>query len=238
MRSSFFGLLVLASPAVAASDPVPPVAPQTVLEPVAAEKITYYDAASNTMKQVYWASIPEAQKRNLMPSAEAYMQLAQVDASGRVSILPLSASVAKGRYQLTFRWQQYRADYCQAANPNAGRIRTGVALEIVADIVTKKSGLNIVNLGPLSVSAEKGEVAGSILIRQIGLGNSSPTLGTYLSNFQLTREGVIKALEAIAVTKAVLENEKTILTPHYLSITESAPGACTAVTPANVKPVI
>lgn len=102
----------------------------------------------------------------------------------------------------------------------------------MAEIRTKKGGLKIANLGALTAAAERNQVSGSILIRQIGLGNSSPTLGTYMSNFTLNREGVTKALEAIAVTKAVLENMDNKITPHYLALTEATPGACSAAAPA------
>ncbi len=231
-------LVMSASAGMAApADPaaVPVVAPQVVLEPVEAQKVSVFDIATGEMKEVYWASLPEAQKKSLLNSAEAFVQLAQVDTTGKISLLPLSASSSKGRYQLMFRWQQYRTEACKAAQSAAGRMRIGVGLEIIADITNKKNGVNLVNLGPLSISADKGDVQGSITIRQIGLGSSSPTLGTYLTRFDLTRDGVIKALEAVAVTKAVLENDKTVLTPHYLSITESSPGSCTSNLPVNVK---
>ena len=42
----------------------------------------------------------------------------------------------------------------------------------------------------------------------------------------------------LAVTKAVLENEKNVLTPHDLSTTEATPGSCSAVRPAAARPVI
>ena len=235
------GLLMMAAPAigaVTADAVVPAVSPQVPLEPVPAEKIKYINPANGRMTETYWAALGEAQKRALMPSAEAFVQISQADSTGSFSLLPIGAAVKKGDYKMLFRWQQYRADYCLAANPAAGRIRTGVGLEIEAQIKTLKAGLNIANLGALTAAAERDQVSGTILIRQIGLGNTSPTLGTYLSNFALTREGVTKALEAIAVTKAVLENEKNVLTPHYLSTTEATPGSCSAVRPAAARPVI
>ena len=242
MKSSIkIGVLALClagqfGPVAAQTAVVPAISPQVLLDPVPARKITYYDPVSGVEKEALWAAIPEAQKRLLMPSAESFAQISQADTTGNFTILPLNASFKKGNYKLLFRWQQFRADYCQPLNPNAGRIRTGVALEIEAQIQTLKGGINIANLGALTAAAERGQVRGSILIRQIGLGSTSPTLATYLSNFSLTQEGVTKALEAIAVTKAVLENEKTLLTPHYLSTTETSPGACDRVLPAEARP--
>ena len=49
---------------------------------------------------------------------------------------PIGASVKKGDYKMLFRWQQYRADYCLAGNPAAGRIRTGVGLRLGANVGT------------------------------------------------------------------------------------------------------
>jgi hypothetical protein len=207
---------------------------QIPVDPLPASTIKWVDASGEHEK--YWAAIPEAQKRLLMPSAEAFVRISQEETNGSFTVLPLTASFKKGKYQLLFRWQQFRAEYCQADNPGAGRVRTGVALEIVADIRSKKSGLSLANFGSLTSAADRNQVEGGITIRQIGLGSSSPTLGTYLANFALTQEGVTKALEAIAVTKAVLENDKTVLTPHYLSFTETSPGSCSQALPASAKP--
>lgn len=225
-----------ANAAVPSDTVVPQIDPQTPLEPVAAENIRYVDSAGHIQTKP-WAALAEPLKRSLLPNAEAFIQVRQSDTSGHFAIVPIAASYNKGTYQLLFRWQQFRADYCNPQNPAAGRIRTGVALEIVAEIRTKKAGLNIANLGALTAAAEREKVSGSILIRQIGLGNSSPTLGTYMSNFALTREGVTKALEAIAVTKAVLENMDNKITPHYLATTESTPGSCAAAAPVKLVPL-
>jgi hypothetical protein len=215
---------------------VPNVAPQTPLEPVAAANISYVDSNGQTQTKP-WAALAEPLKRSLLPNAEAFVQIQQEDTSGNFSIVPIGGSYNKGTYRMLFRWQQFRTDYCNPAKPAAGTIRTGVALEIVAEIKTKKAGLNIANLGALTAAAEREKVSGNILIRQIGLGNSSPTLGTYMSNFALTREGVTKALEAIAVTKAVLENMDNKITPYYLSTTESSPGSCASAAPVKLIPL-
>ena len=223
--------------AAAADQTLPAVQPQVPLDPVPADRIKYVNPETGEKIEAYWAAMSEPLKRALLPSAEAFVQISQDNGSGGFSILPLGASVKKGSYKLLFRWQQYRADYCDAANPGAGRIRTGVALEVEAQIRTGKSGLNSANRGALTAAAEREQASGNILIRQIGLGSTSPTLSTYLSNFALTREGVTKALEAIAVTKAVLENEKNKITPHYLSLTETTAGSCSSAKPAEARPI-
>lgn len=237
----FFALAMgsyLPANAVVQSDKsAPVVSPQQPLDPVQAEKIRHFDQTTSQMVEVYWASLDEKTKRSLLPNDEAFVQIRQKDASAGLTLLPLSTSYKKGSYELRFRWQRFRADVCSAANPNAGRIRTGIGLEVVAQINSRKNGLNLTNLGALTAAAEREQIGGSIEIRQIGLGSSSPTLATYMSSFTLNREGVTKALEAIAVAKAVLENLENKVTPHYLSITESTPGACSVVSPQSLRPL-
>jgi hypothetical protein len=231
--------LLLSAPAlarVASDSAVPAVSPQVPLDPIQADKIRYFDPATGQMIEQYWAALDEKTKRELMPNDEAFVQIKQKDAGGSLSILPLSVSYKKGNYNLLFRWQKYRADVCVASQPNAGRIRTGIGLEIVAEITSKKNGLNLTNLGALTAAAEREHISGSIAIKQIGLGSSSPTLATYMTNFSLNREGVTKALEAIAVAKAVLENLSNKVTPHYLAITEASPGSCTSNVPVKLSP--
>ncbi|MGQ0661572.1 hypothetical protein [Sphingosinicella sp.] len=202
--------------------------------PVPAEKVVYFNPAGERV-EAYWGAIPRAERGALLNSAEAFVQILQVDGGGNVSILPVTASVRRGNYRMLFRWQQYRSDSCRPNNPAAGQVRTGVALEIQADIQTSRDGVNIASFLGLSAGVDRERVSGQLRIRQIGLGNSSPTLGTYLTNFAMTREGLTKALEAIAVTKAVLENPNTVLTPHYLSVYEQSPGSCDPVLPTDVQ---
>jgi hypothetical protein len=226
---------VQASAAYAQTPTTPPVLTERIFaDPVPADKVVYFNASGERV-EAYWGAIPGADRPALLNSAEAFVQILQLDRTGNLSIVPITATVARGTYRMLFRWQQYRSDYCQANNPSAGRVRTGVALEIQADIQTSHDGVNIASFLGLSAGVDRNRVSGQLRIRQIGLGSSSPTLGTYLTNFSMTREGLTKALEAIAVTKAVLENPRTVLTPHYLSVTESSPGSCDQVLPINVQ---
>lgn len=215
-------------PASAQPIPIEPGSWQREQEPFPATDIKYFDTSAGQISTVNWASLDEVEKKRLMPSGDAYIEVSKIDSSGKFSILPFSSSFEKGNYSLVFRWQKYRNDFCDYNDRSAGRVLVGVALEISANIISRKSGLKLSDFGALSAAADKGWVQGSIRIRQIGLGSTSPTLGSYLTNFELSEAGVTKALEAIAVTKAVLENDKNYLTPHLLAYQENREGSCRA----------
>jgi hypothetical protein len=130
---------------------------------------------------------------------------------------------------------KYRVEYCNPKNQLAGHLRVGVALEVTIDASTRKANLNVAGLGPFQAAAGQDRFRGSLTVSTIGLGTNSAALGGFLGNTAISEHAAAEADKAIAVVKAVIENNDTKLTPHKLAVVERTPGACTGDLPAPVS---
>jgi len=63
------------------------------MDPVPASKVTIYDSTSNSEKEIFWESIPDAEsKRPLLPLQSAQISISKSDVSGKISYLVSSVS--------------------------------------------------------------------------------------------------------------------------------------------------
>lgn len=232
-------LISLMVPLAAAGAPPPPGTPPSVLvrskevllTPFPVAKVIYFDNAG-TEHDVPWATLTGAVQRSQLPNESLFVEIRRVTQDGSISILPVQVTASKGEYEFVYRWMKYRTQYCSATDQSAGFMRVGVGLDVVIRVSTRKSNLNVSGLGPVTAAARDSKFTGSLNVDTIGLGTNSAALAGFLGNSGISEESANDAGKAIAVVKAVIENNETILTPHTLSVIERTPGACTGVAPA------
>jgi hypothetical protein len=203
----------------------PPVGPEGLLDGTEAEKTTIIE--NGVKKDVFWSTLSESQRRALYSSQSVVIAVSRIESNGSLVPLPGAVSVGKGNYDLLYRYQLYRQTPCRTDNSAAGSVRVGVGLTIRARFQSKSGSLNLSTLVPLAASASAKKANGRIQIDAIGIGGGSPTLASYLGGgTEINIDSVTKALESLAVVKAVIENPSNITTPSYLQLLETTPGSC------------
>lgn len=211
-----------------------PVGPEGLLDGTEADKTTIIE--NGATKEVFWRALTEAQRRSLYGNQSVVIAVSKVETNGSLTVLPGSVSIGKGTYDLLYRYQLFRQVPCVPDRPEAGSVRIGVGLTIKARISSKKGSLSLANLGPLAMAASHQDAAGRIEISSVGIGGQSATLASYLgSNADISIESVTKAMEALAVVKAVLENKDVQTTASYLQLLEGTPGSCRATPNVPLK---
>lgn len=222
-------------------DPAPgetfnPLGQPVLIEPKRAT--TTQVIVNNQPVQKYWASMtPEEIKREL-DLTETVIQVQKTGTSGSVTPAFGSVTLSKGTYRISFSYMQYKNEAC-GAGANSGFVRAGVGLVATAIIDNKQNKLTISGLLPLVAAAENSKVSGSLTIRTMGITSKSSILAGYVGqNLQLTTESVVKAMESMAVVKAVLESQDANLSPNYLAVSSSSDGKpqCLNVVNGDSKP--
>jgi hypothetical protein len=205
---------------------------EVLLSPFPVTNVKYVDQ-QGTARDVAWSTLSGTAQRELLPNEDTFVEIRRITSIGSLTILPAKVTAERGSYQFVYRWMKYRVQFCNPANEAAGHIRIGVGLDIVVDATTRRANLNVAGLGPLTLSASDDRFRGSMGVSTIGLGTNSAALSGFLGNSAISEHASTEADKAIAVVRAVLENNDTRLTPHQLAVVERTPGACTGeVAPA------
>jgi hypothetical protein len=178
---------------------------------------TYSEAGA---KRTFWETLDtEAERRALYNGADTAYGVWRLTEDGRVQALGSTAQVDRGRYRLRYRFQIYRETHCNPIAPASGTIRTGVALQVLADIDTTARNLDVSSLSPIAAAVRDNRVSGTISVSVIGIGATDGFLSSYLTNgTELTIQSVARAMEALAVMQALLNDETVNTVPSYLQI--------------------
>ena len=203
-----------------------------LIEPFRANQLTIIENGAPVSK--YWASLTEEQRKTQMDQTDTVIQIEQRDTSGGITLPAGSVSVNKGLYRVSFTFMRFVNEPCIPSDPSAGYVRTGVGLEASLNIRSNKKNLNVSGLIPLVGAAADNKISGNMQIRTVGITSTSQVLSGYLgNNLQLSPESLGKAMESLAVVRAVLEDDKTTTSPNHMAVTESGPGSCSGKIPAT-----
>lgn len=179
----------------------------------------------------YWASMTQDEIRSELDLTETVIQVERIGRSGSITPAIGSISVSKGSYRVSFLYMQYKNESCGTD----GTVRVGVGMVVSAVINTSERKLTLSSLLPLVAAAEDNKVSGSLTVRTIGITSTSSVLSGYVGqNLQLTTESLIKAMESLAVVRAVLESSDARLSPNFMAINGGAGAAsCLAIASPN-----
>jgi hypothetical protein len=233
-RKNLIGVVVISAipfAAVAAGTGVDPsilVRSQEVLiSPFPVAEATFRDPLNGQPVTAAWATLTGQRQRELLPNEKLAVQVSRINQTGGFSILPAQVTAERGNYEFNYRWIKYQVVLCNPQVPAAGHMWVGVGLDITVRATTRRTGLNVSGLGPFSAAAADDRLRGSLSVQSIGLGTNSAALIGFLKNTEISAQSAQDADKAVAVVKAVIENNDTKLTPHTLAVVERTPGACT-----------
>ena len=199
-----------------------PLGQPVLIEPSKATTTEIIEAGKPVQK--YWDELTQEQRKEQLALTETVIQVERTSQSGSVTPAFGSIAVSKGTYRVSFLYMQYKNEAC-GTGATAGYVRTGVGLHVTALIESDQKNLNISGLLPIVAAAEAKKVKGSLVVRTMGITNSSAVLSGYTGkNLNLSTESLIQAMESLAVVRAVIESTDAKLTPNYLAVSGSATG--------------
>src|SRR3546814_15898445 len=102
----------------------------------------------------------------------------------------------------------------------AGRAKVGVGLRVIANIHTKKAGLNLNGLFPIGFNASTDALSGDLEVKTIGL-NSDQISKLITTPSELNQTSITKALEAMGAVRVLVDAETTESVPHILAVSRN-----------------
>ncbi|WP_421551808.1 hypothetical protein [Pseudomonas yamanorum] len=169
-----------------------------------------------------WSELSNEKIGALLPNQFSSMTIAKVDASGRLSYLVANTTADTGRYRVYLDYFKYRVERVvnEETKVVVGYGRVGVGMRLTAEIITKKTNVDLNSLLALGVAAKQGNVTGSITVDIIGI--DPREISNIISGSSTIDETSIqKSLEALAVIRSRLSDVNTRLTPQIVSIKDN-----------------
>ena len=192
------------------------------IDPVPQSKVMVYDAQSGVEKEVYWEALSVESKRTLLPIQSAHVTVTNSDLSGKISYLTSSVSGEAGSYKVVMDYMKYRVvDVKDAKGNYIGSGHVGVGLRINAELVTKKSNLNLSGITAIGTEESKGNLTGGISVDIIGIDSRDVTNLIPLTA-TIDQSSIQAALQALASIKTKLWDSTTI-TPHLVATRQEQP---------------
>jgi hypothetical protein len=192
------------------------------IEPVHKYSVKIYDPEQDTLKVVYWDSLPDSSKVHLLPVQSAQVSVAKTNLDGELSYLSSAISQEKGSYTVIMDYMKYRVEhiYNSAGETDSivGNAKIGIGLRIRAQVNTSRSNLNLGSLLGLGIEAKRENLSGSISVDVIGIDSKDVTHLIPLTS-EIDQTSIQSALQALASIKTKIYDDETRLTPHIVAVT-------------------
>ncbi len=192
------------------------------IEPVHKYSVKIYDQKQDTLKVVYWDSLPDSKKVHLLPVQSAQVSVAKTNQHGELSYLSSAISQEKGSYTVIMDYMKYRVEqiYNRVDKPDSivGNAKIGIGLRIRAKVNTSRSNLNLGSLLGIGLEAKRENLSGSISVDVIGIDSKDVTHLIPLTS-EIDQTSIQSALQALASIKTKIYDDETRLTPHIVAVT-------------------
>lgn len=175
-----------------------------------------------------WSELTTQQIRDELTLNQAQTYVHKVDRSGGLTFLGDGITGSRGRYIVDQTYFSYTNIDCVADDDSAGLKRVGVGVRVRADIRTNSAKINLSGLLPVAIAAQQNLVTGRISAETWGVSSSNRTINSLrsVSGLALDVGAVQKAITAMTVVEALIEDPNSQLSPHSFAIVESEPGSC------------
>lgn len=174
-----------------------------------------------------WGNLTQSEIRGALNIQDERVSIEQYDTSGKLTSLPVGASLAKGSYRVTYYYYRYQNVPCKAGDPASGGVAIGSGIRVTAEVSTLKSGVSLTGLLPLSVEAATNRVKGNLRIEAIGLASGTASISNYFSgNVSVSADGIQRAVESLGVVKAVAETPNVTISPNFLFVESNDVASC------------
>jgi hypothetical protein len=195
------------------------------IAPLPALRVPYYDAHRHRYEDRFWASFPDtaagnAEKRRLLPIQSAYTYIIKDDASGKLSYLSNSASLARGDYTVISDYILYRVE--RVAGAGVGLV--GIGMRVRAKLRTTQAGLNLGGLFSLALAAQAKHLSGELEVDVIGLSSKDIIQIFPAMSADISPASIAEVMQAMAAIKAKIADPDVQITPYLLAFKQSAPG--------------
>lgn len=155
---------------------------------------------------------------NFLADSWSKVAVSKVDQDGSLTYLTGSMTGEKGRYIVIMDYTKYFIEDLIEEGKKIGRLRTGVGLRLVADVQTKKTGIDLGGLLKIGMAANRQELSGSLEVRAIGV-TSNEIDGLLPGMLPTINESAIQnALEVMAAVKAKFRESDTVVSPRHIAI--------------------
>lgn len=192
-------------------------------DPVPVEKVERFK--DGRMENVFWASLPDDEKRKLLPIQSSQVFVQKTDVSGKVGYLTAAVSGARGSYTVFMDYMKYLVE---DVHDNTGRFlgsaKTGVGLRVKATVVTNSADLNLGGLLNIGLEAKLGNLKGEISIDVVGI-DSPDVINLVPLSSEIDQTSIQTALQALASIKAKIGDQSTTLTPHLIAFKQASEGS-------------
>lgn len=198
------------------------------LTPTPAENVTI-TGQGGVARVVRWASLTQDQVRGLLDQGDENVTIEQSNSDGGVTFLSSGATAKRGAYRVTYYYYRYRNQPCGTGTPPRSAVAVGIGVKVTAEIVTKKDAINVSDLIPLAIAANREYLSGRMRAQSFGLTGGTGNIASYLeASGGVNAETIRKAVESFGVVKALVETTGVTLSPNYLFIEGPDQQACAA----------
>ncbi len=157
--------------------------------------------------------------RDHLTNSDQNVSISKIDTSGELSYLTGTITGEKGRYIAVLDFSNYIIDsLVDADKKNLGDAKIGIGLRLIADVNTRKRGINLGSILKIGLAASRQELTGRMSVKVIGL-TSGEIINLLPGNFSSINETAIQsALEGMAAIKSKIYEEDTKVSAKILSV--------------------
>lgn len=102
-------------------------------------------------------------------------------------------------------------------------VYVGIGLRVTANVRTLKSQVNVSGLGAIGAGADSSQLNGNLIIQTLGV-NGNAISGALPIQSELNRTTVGNAMVAVGSIKALLYDDKTVVSPRIVGMYLPLPG--------------
>ena len=193
------------------------------ISPLPDEKVRVYMPKSNTMEDVYWASLSNATKLDLLPLHTDHVAVYNRELGGKISFATASTSAKGSAYLVVFDFLKSRVERVyNNKNEFIGMGHVGVGVRVKARITTSEAGVDLGSLAGLGLAASTKKVTGELLVQAIGI--DSPSISDLMPfTSDISPASIQATMQALAAVKSKLWEKNTTITPHLVSVALETP---------------
>jgi hypothetical protein len=147
----------------------------------------------------------------------------QTNKEGTLTLLGNSITAKNTTYKVIYDFTQTQTILLCIKNDSIKQ-SIGIAVRMIAEITTKKRGIDLSDIFKLSLNAEKEKISGSLTVRSVGI-SSQKVNQSIPTTTDLSPASIASALQTIATIKSSIYDQDTRITPYLIGF--SIPGKST-----------
>lgn len=191
---------------------------QIPIDPMPSYMVKVYDKQKNTLVDVYWDSLTNSTKRDMLSVHTDHVTVYERSTSGRLSFSSASVSAKDKRYVIIFDFIKGRVErICDADDKYLGMGHVGVGVRVKARVTANEAGLDLGSLTALGLQASQQKMKGELLVQAFGVDSASIS-DLMPFTVEISQSSLQTTMQALSAVKAKMWDDKTSITPYIVSI--------------------